>query len=102
METPTKNELRFEDSKIVVAPIQHFAGARLVRTTWFAGLAANEPDAEIQIRCPHTVKGHATTDAAVRCGQAMARRLPGGTTCPLTGRSAAVCDSPDHRNCGGE
>lgn len=69
--------LRYEDSKIVVAPIDHYVGPRLARTTWFAGLAFNEPGAEIQIRCPHTVKGHATTDAAVACGQTLARRLPG-------------------------
>lgn len=69
--------LRYEDSKIVVAPIDHYAGPRLVRTTWFAGLALNKPGAQIQVRCPHTVKGHATTDSAVKCGQAMARRLPG-------------------------
>lgn len=69
--------LLYEDSKIIVAPIDHFVGSRLVRTRWFAGLATNEPGAEIQIRCPHTVKGHATTEAAVKCGQAMALRLPG-------------------------
>jgi hypothetical protein len=55
--------LRYEDSKIVVAPIDHYAGPRLVRTTWFAWLALNKPGAQIQVRCPH--------------GQVMARRLPG-------------------------
>jgi hypothetical protein len=79
-DTHYMSTLRYQDSKVVVAPIEHYVGPRHVRTTWFAGLAHNEPGAEIEVRCPHTVKGHSTTAAAIKCGQAMARRLPGATS----------------------
>lgn len=56
-------------TKIVVAPFDHFTGARLTRRTWSAYL---EHADGTQTKCGH--EQHPTIEAAAKCGRKTERK----------------------------
>jgi hypothetical protein len=56
--------------KIVVSPVDHFAGPRLSRRTWTASIV-RIADGEVLAECGH--HGHPTPEYAVACGKRLYR-----------------------------
>lgn len=61
-------------AKVIVTPMHHESHGRVTRRTWVAGLTQRDSDKAAEL-CEHTVEGHRTIAAAVRCGKVMWRRL---------------------------